>query len=73
MSVVNVRMNKEEKELVKWYAETHGSTMSDVIKQAIFSLIEDEIDLKIYKDAVLRVDEKTYSHEEVLKEFGIKQ
>lgn len=71
MPVVNVRMNEKEKELIKKFAETKSSSMSDVMKQAVFSLIEDEIDLDIYNQAILRKDEKTYTHNQVLKELDI--
>lgn len=71
MSIVNVRMNDKEKELIKKYAETKGSSMSDVMKQAVFALIEDEIDLEIYNQAILRREEKTYTHNQVLKELDI--
>ncbi len=71
MSIVNVRMNDKEKELIKKYAETKGSSMSDVMKQAVFALIEDEIDLEIYNQAILRKEEKTYTHNQVLKELDI--
>ncbi|NLC41380.1 MAG: ribbon-helix-helix protein, CopG family [Erysipelothrix sp.] len=71
MSIINVRMNEKEKELIKKFAETRGSSMSDVMKQAVFSLIEDEIDLDIYNQAILRENEKTYTHNQILKELEI--
>ena len=71
--VISIRMTEEEKQLADAYARLNGTTLSDAIKRAYFEKIEDEYDIAL-ADAALREYEKnpkTYTLEEVMKEFGL--
>ena len=75
MDVINVRVNEVDKRLLESYAKSNNKTISDVIRESIDDIIENEIHLKLYEDGMkeLEKDSKTYTHEEVLKELGIKK
>ena len=71
--VISIRMTEEEKKLADAYARLNGTTLSEAIKRAYFEKIEDEYDIAL-ADAALREYEKnpkTYTLEEVMKEFGL--
>ena len=71
--VISIRMTEEEKKLADAYARLNGATLSEAIKRAYFEKIEDEYDIAL-ADAALREYEKnpkTYTLEEVMKEFGL--
>ena len=66
-------MTDEEKQLADAYAKINGVSLSEAIKRAYFEKIEDEYDIAL-ADAALREyekDPKTYSHEEIMKMFGL--
>ena len=66
-------MTEEEKQLADAYARINGVSLSEAIKRAYFEKIEDEYDIAL-ADAALREyekDPKTYSHEEIMKMFGL--
>lgn len=75
MDVINVRVNEVDKRLLESYAKTNNKTISDVIRDSIDDIIENEIHLKLYEEGMkaFEKDSKTYTHEEVLKELGIKR
>ena len=71
--VISIRMKEEEKQLADAYAKINGVSLSEAIKRAYFEKIEDEYDIAL-ADAALREyekDPKTYSHEEIMKMFGL--
>ena len=71
--VVTIRLTDEEKQLADAYAKLNGVSLSEAMKRAFFEKIEDEYDIAI-TDAVLREyekNQKTYSHEEIMKMFGL--
>lgn len=71
--VVSIRMTQEEKELASAYAKISGLSLSEAIKRAYFEKIEDEYDIAL-ADAALKEyekNQKTISHEEVKKMFGL--
>ena len=66
---ISVRLNKEDTELFKKYAELNNMSLSDMIRNAVLEKIEDEYDLKCYEEAIKEYKKNpvTYSHEEVAK------
>lgn len=70
---ISLRLNDEDTELIKAYAELNGITVSELIRRSVIERIEDEYDLKIYNQAMeeYRKNPVTYSHEEVGKMLGI--
>ena len=68
---ISLRMSKEDTELVKKYAAIKGVSVSDLLRQTIMERIEDEYDLKCYKEAMAEYEQDpvTYSLDEVEKEI----
>lgn len=64
---VSVRLNNEDTELFKKYAELHNISLSDLVRNAVLEKIEDEYDLQCYEKAIAEYKKNpvTYSHEEV--------
>lgn len=73
MSTVTVRLNQEEESLFNAYAKLTGEGLSTLFKRKLAEAIEDEYDLKVYKQAKaeFEADPVTYSMEEVKKELGL--
>lgn len=67
--MISLRLNDEDSMLFKKYAEMHGMTLSELMRQATMERIEDEYDLKAYENAIAeyKKDPVTYSHEEVAR------
>lgn len=66
---ISVRLNNEDTELFKKYAEMHNMSLSDLIRSAVLEKIEDEYDLKCYEKAMeeYKKNPVTYTHDEVVK------
>ena len=69
---VSLRLNAEDSQLVKAYAELNGISVSELFRRSVFERIEEEHDLRAYEKAMeeYRKDPVTYSHEEVMRMFG---
>lgn len=70
---ISLRLNETDAELFKKYAEMHGITMSELIRQSVIERIEDEYDLKAYEKAMAEFKKNpiTYSHEKVWEKLGL--
>lgn len=66
---ISVRLNEEDTELFKKYAELNNVSLSEMIRNAVLEKIEDEYDLKCYQEAITeyRKNPVTYTHEEVAR------
>lgn len=66
---ISIRLSKEESELIRKYAELNDTTVSDVMRQAILSKIEDEFDIFLYDEAYKEFQRKPkiYKLEETKK------
>jgi len=74
MSVVSIRFNDEEEEIVKNYIKSKGTNLSQYIKNIIFEKIEEEYDLKIVQEYLKSKSEGTLNlipFEEAIKEWDI--
>jgi len=71
---VSIRINDKELELIKKYADLNGTTVSDVMRNAILEKIEDEFDIFLFDKAYKAYEEnpKTYSLEEASELLGLK-
>ena len=49
-NVVILRLDETEKGIIQNYASSKGMTMSEFMKKVVLDYIEDEYDLKIYKE-----------------------
>ena len=69
MMSISIRVSEKESKLIKKYAELNGTTVSEVMRQAILSKIEDEFDIFLYEKAHKEYEEnpKTYTLEEAKK------
>lgn len=70
---VSLRLNKEDENLIKKYAELKNMSLSDLFRNALIEKIEDEYDLKAYKEAIEEYKNNpiTYTLEEVKKELNL--
>ena len=71
---ISLRLNKADSILFKKYAELNGITVSELLRRSVIERIEDEYDLKAYKEALaeFEADPVVYSLNEVEKELGLK-
>ncbi|ATV69037.1 type II toxin-antitoxin system RelB family antitoxin [Fusobacterium pseudoperiodonticum] len=72
MSVVSIRFNDEEEEIVKNYVKSKGTNLSQYIKNIIFEKIEEEYDLKLVQEYIKAKSEETLNlipFEEAIKEW----
>lgn len=71
---ISVRLNDEDTEIIKKYAELKNISLSDLIRNAVMEKIEDEYDLKCYEKAVeeYKNNPKTYTLDEVEEELDLK-
>ena len=65
----SLRLNDEDSNLIKKYAELNGLTVSELLRKSVFERIEDEYDLKCYENAMeeYKKDTTTFSHKDVVK------
>ena len=76
MSVVSIRFNDDEEEILKNYVKSKGINLSQHIKNTIFEKIEEEYDLKIVQEYLKVKSEETLNlipFEEAIKEWDIQQ
>ncbi|MGF6906217.1 type II toxin-antitoxin system RelB family antitoxin [Fusobacterium sp. PH5-44] len=74
MSVISIRFNEEEEEIIRKYIESKGTNISQYVKELIFNSIEDEYDLKVLKDYEKRISEnkvKLIPYEDAIKEWDL--
>ena len=76
MSVVSIRFNDEEEEIVKKYVKSKGTNLSQYIKNTIFEKIEEEYDLKLVQEYLKSKSEGTLNlkpFEEAVKEWELEK
>ena len=74
MSVVSIRFNDDEEEILKNYVKSKGLNLSQYIKNIIFEKIEEEYDLKLVQEYLKTKSEGTLNlipFEEAIKEWDI--
>jgi uncharacterized protein (DUF1778 family) len=69
-----MRVTPEEKNMITQYAQAHGKSISAIMRDSFFERLEDEMDIRDYKQylkdkAADKV--KFYTHDEILKEYGL--
>ena len=74
MSVISIRFNSEEENVIKNYAKAKGFSISQLIKETLMEKIEEEYDLEVCKE-YLQATEKgtlvTIPFEEAIKEWDL--
>jgi hypothetical protein len=65
---LSIRVTEKESVLIRKYAELQGLTVSEVMRQAILSKIEDEFDIFVFEKAEKThlKNPKTYSIQEIM-------
>ncbi|HHX62799.1 MAG TPA: CopG family transcriptional regulator [Epulopiscium sp.] len=57
MNIITLRINDEDNKLVRDYAKTNNITISDLVRNSVLEKIEDDIDLKLYNQAIKEHEE----------------
>lgn len=65
-----IQLTDQEEAIAKAYAATHGISLSEAFKTALFEKFDDEIDLKIAKESYAEYlrNPVSYSLDEVMKD-----
>ena len=70
-TTMTIRMNDNEKNLITDYAKTFGTSASEFMRRCALERIEDELDLKAWKEAKaeFEADPITISADEIAKKY----
>ena len=70
-TAMTIRMNDSEKTLITDYAKTFGMSASEFMRRCALERIEDELDLKTWKEAKaeFEADPVTISANEIAKKY----
>jgi conserved domain protein len=74
MSVISIRFNSEEENVIKNYAKSKGFSVSQLIKETLMEKIEEEYDLEVCKEYLKAKEEGTLvtiPFEEAIKEWDL--
>lgn len=74
MSVISIRFNSEEENVIKNYAKSKGFSISQLIKETLMEKIEEEYDLEVCKEYLEAKEEGTLvtiPFEEAIKEWDL--
>ena len=69
MPTISLRLSESDHELIKQYVSLHNISVSELLRNAVIDLIENEIDIEVYNQAVAE-SKATYTLDEVKKELG---
>lgn len=69
MNTMTVRMNAQDAELVRKFAQFEGVTISDFARTAILEKIEDSYDLQELREAIAQDTGERFSIDEILSEL----
>lgn len=70
MSTMTVRMNEQDAELVRKFAQFEGVTISDFARTAILEKIEDSYDLQELRQAIAQDTGEHFTIDEILTELA---
>lgn len=69
MSTMTVRMNEQDAELVRKFAQFEGVTISDFARTAILEKIEDSYDLQELREAIAQDTGERFTIDEIISEL----
>ena len=71
---ISIRLNPAEDKLIRGYADLHGLSVSELMRQAVLEKIEEDLDLALFEEALedFKQNPKTYTLDEVDKELGFR-
>ncbi len=72
MNSITLRLSDDENKLIRDFAKAKNITISELMRQSVLEKIEDEIDLKIYNQAMRehKKDLQDISFAEMMNELG---
>lgn len=72
MNLITLRINDRDNKLVRDYAKANNITISDLIRDSVLEKIEDDIDLKLYNQAMKdhKEDPQDINFSEMMTELG---
>lgn len=71
MATMTLRMDDRDAEIVRNMARFEGKSISDFIREAVYEVIEDRMDLAELRKAVAEDDGTRYTNDQVLAELGL--
>lgn len=71
MTTMTLRMDDRDAEIVRNMARFEGKSISDFIREAVYEVIEDHMDLAELRKAVAEDDGTRYTNDQVLAELGL--
>jgi len=71
MTTMTLRMDDRDAEIVRNMARFEGKSISDFIREAVYEVIEDRMDLAELRKAVAEDDGTRYTNNQVLAELGL--
>lgn len=75
MENLTIRISKQDKELLKDFADFNGISVSNLLRQSALERIENEIDIKLYQRAnnIMKemTDDDVISHDELISDLGL--
>ena len=71
MNIITLRINDNDNKLIRDYAKANNITISDLIRNSVLEKIEDDIDLKLYNQAMKEHEEnpQDISFDEMITEL----
>ena len=75
MNIISLRVNDADNKLVRDYAKVNNITISDLVRNSVLEKIEDDIDLKLYNQAMKEHKEnpQDISFDEMMTELGFNE
>ena len=72
-TTLSIRLDSEEKELIQQYAKMRRQSTASVVLESVMDRIEDEIDIRLYQQAMQEYqdDPVSYSLDEVEQKLGL--
>jgi RHH-type rel operon transcriptional repressor/antitoxin RelB len=72
--VYSVRFTPDEQKAIEQYASLYGMKTSDIIRKATMEMIENDLDMEIFRKAMKKyeADPRTHSLEDVEKELELR-
>lgn len=71
MSTITIRLNDEELDAFKSYAELNEVPLSTLFKKTLEEKMEDEFDMQVITEYETESSEETYTHDEMKKILGL--
>ena len=72
VNVITLRINDDDNKLLRDYAKANNITISDLVRNSVLEKIEDDIDLKLYNQAMKdhKENPQDISFDEMMAELG---